>query len=211
MYRAWPKMIGGAEVCPVQLPGRENRMREPAYQTYQEMADGLADGLLPYLDRPFGFFGHCGAALAALETTIRLAERGAPTPSRLFVSSQVAPHDPQYGRMLTLTETELRDELVNLLIGLGANPIPDLVDMTLEILIQDMDATKAYALDEPVPVPSAITAIGWTQDFDVPARLMTGWPAYGPGTFELLPGVHYAFLEAPEVLQEVIRRDLCVA
>jgi surfactin synthase thioesterase subunit len=208
MYRQWPRFIGGIEICPVQLPGRENRMREPSYGSYEEMADGLVDGLAPYLDKPFGFFGQCGSALAAVETTIRLAGRGLPVPQRLFLSSQVAPHDPPYGRLLGMTNDQLRDELRHLFSELGAEPPEDLVDLAHEILITDMEATRKYRHDHPVKLPTAITSIAWTRDIDVPAELTKGWSDYAPTTFELLEGVHYTFLEAPASLQAVIARDL---
>ena len=208
MYRQWPQLIDTIEICPVQLPGRENRMREPAYGTYEEMADGLTEGLAPYLDRPFGFFGQCGAALAAVETTIRLAERGLPLPNRLFLSSQVAPHDPPYGRLLRMTSAQLRDELRRLFSELGANPPEELLDLSHGILIADMEATRKYRHDHPVKLSVPITAIGWTGDIDVPAELIKGWSDYGLTTFEVLEGVHYTFLEAPASLQEIFRRDL---
>lgn len=208
MYRQWPQFIDGIEICPVQLPGRENRMREAAYGTYEEMADGLVEGLEPYLDRPFGFFGHCGAALAAAETTIRLAARGLPVPARLFLSSQVAPHDPPYGRLLGMTHDQLRDELHRLFAEMGTTPPEDLVDLAHGILITDMEATRRYGHDAPVKLASPITAIGWTRDIDVPAELIRGWSDCAPTTFEVLDGVHYAFLDAPEALRDVVRRDL---
>ncbi|MBR7834893.1 thioesterase [Actinospica durhamensis] len=209
MYRRWPRFIEHIETCPVQLPGRENRMREPAFATYEEMADGLVEGLAPFLDRPFAFFGHCGSALAAAETTARLAERGLPLPTRLFLSSQVAPHDPPYGRLLGMTHAQLREELYVLLADLGTpNPPEDLIDLVHEILVTDMEATRKYVLAEPKTLPTQITSLGWTLDIDVPAALTKGWAHYAPTTFELLDGVHYAFLDAPDALRRVIVRDL---
>src|SRR6266545_2952434 len=98
MYRNWPRFLGDIEICRVQPPGRENRTREAAYETYEQLADDLAEVLLPYLDRPFAFFGHCGSALPGYETTVRLLQRGYPMPLRLFVSSQAAPHQGPTGR-----------------------------------------------------------------------------------------------------------------
>lgn len=89
-FSAWPAAIDDVEVCPVQFPGRESRMAEPHYGTYESLAAGLVEPLVPLLDRPFAFFGHCAGALPAFETVIRLAERGLPQPDRLFVSGQ--PH-----------------------------------------------------------------------------------------------------------------------
>ena len=60
MYHRWPRFLGDVEVCPVQLPGRENRLREPSAETYQELAERLIPALRPQLDRPFALFGHCG-------------------------------------------------------------------------------------------------------------------------------------------------------
>ena len=93
MYHQWPRRIGVAEVCPVQLPGRENRLREPPYKTYEELAAALVDGLLPFLDRPFGFFGHCGSVFVGFEATLLLEPLGLPGPSHLFVSSVMPPCD----------------------------------------------------------------------------------------------------------------------
>jgi surfactin synthase thioesterase subunit len=101
LYTRWPSRIGPAEVCPVQPPGRENRLTEPHYRTFPNLADQFVSELERYLDRPFAFFGHCSSALAGFAVADRLVEVGLPAPSRLFVSSQVAPHEPPYGRFLS--------------------------------------------------------------------------------------------------------------
>ncbi|GAB3885997.1 hypothetical protein GCM10029964_049570 [Kibdelosporangium lantanae] len=111
MYRAWPRRLGGTEVVPLQLPGRENRMREPHYGTYEKLAAALVADIGPYLDRPYALFGHCGGALPAAETASQLAAAGLPLPTRLYVSSQVAPQDGPYGRYLGLDRAGLTVEL----------------------------------------------------------------------------------------------------
>ncbi|MEU9007634.1 thioesterase domain-containing protein, partial [Streptomyces sp. NPDC048551] len=64
-FSAWPAAVGDAEVCPVQFPGRENRLGHPHYGTYENLAEGLVEALEPLLDRPFALFGHCAGALPA--------------------------------------------------------------------------------------------------------------------------------------------------
>ena len=211
MYRNWPVSVGGLEICPVQLPGRENRMREKTFTSYESLADELADGLLPYLDRPYGFFGHCSSALAAYEAVVRLEQRGQCAPERLFVSSQVAPHQGPYGRFLELTTVQLRQEIHRMMEGLGATPVPGLVDLTLEILQSDIQVNRDYRVAEPVALPCPVTVIGWDQDVEVPAELMAGWSAYGTAVTELLHGEHYGFMEAPLELLDVFVRDLVPA
>ncbi|MER6910509.1 thioesterase domain-containing protein [Streptomyces sp. NPDC000594] len=204
MYRHWPSSVDGVEFCPVQPPGRENRMREPAYSTYESMAEGLAEALRPHLDRPYGLFGHCGSALAAYETAVRLVQQGCPPPTRVFVSAEVAPQDGPYGRFLDMTDDELADELHRLAAEPGGTLEPGLLALYLGVLRNDVEMNRRYHKADPVRLPSPLTAIGWTGDTGVPPALMSGWPACGEVTFELLDGGHYRFIEAPEELMALL-------
>ncbi|MEV7780725.1 thioesterase domain-containing protein [Kitasatospora sp. NPDC088351] len=211
MYRHWPSTVDGVEICPVQLPGRENRMREPAYSTYEAMADDLGEALRPYLDRPYALFGHCGSALAAYETAVRLVQRGCPAPARVFVSAEVAPQDGPYGRFLDLTDDELAAELRQLVAELGGTLEPSLLELYLGVLRNDVDMNKRYHVAEPVRLPCPVTAIGWTGDTGIPPSLMAGWSACGQTAFELLDGGHYRFIEAPGELLALLVADLASA
>lgn len=204
MYRHWPEVVDAVDFWPVQLPGRENRMREEAHRTYESLADALADALAPHLDVPYGLFGHCGSALAAYETAVRLVQRGHPAPTALFVSSEVAPQDGPYGRFLEMTDDELEDELRRLMVGLGGTPRPELIDLLLDVLRIDVDANKSYHVPDPLKLPCPVVAIGWAEDDGVPPSLMGGWTACGDTSFELLHGDHYAFLDAPDRLVAVL-------
>ena len=207
-YHTWPRYIGPAEVCPLQPPGRENRIREPHYGTYAVLADSLIEALLPYLDRPFAFIGHCGGALPGVETSLRLASRGLPTPARVFVSSQVAPQDGPYGRFLWMTDEELIHELEVLVIQLGGQPNPSLVDLGLDLIRKDVAANRNYHYDEPPRLPGGITAIGWSRDEEVAPGLMGGWRQCSADVREvILDGEHHAFMSAPQALLDEIARD----
>jgi surfactin synthase thioesterase subunit len=208
MYRTWPQMIGNVEVCPIQLPGRENRMREDHFETYERLADDLAVALEPFLDRPYAFFGHCAAALPSYETILRLIEQGSPAPVRLFVSSQVAPHEGPYGRFLSLNDEELIEVMVTLMRSMGGNPLPDLMDLYLSILKKDRQANIMYKKDAPFRLPCPITAISWDRDFEVEANVMTGWKDCGETKFLQLEGEHYTFLQAPPALIETFKQDM---
>ncbi|MQY12862.1 Linear gramicidin dehydrogenase LgrE [Streptomyces sp. RB5] len=207
MYHRWPQRVGPAEVIRIQLPGRENRLREPHYGTYEELAGPLTEALLPYLDRPFGFFGHCAGALPGFAAALHLYEQGLPTPDAVFISSQVSPHDGPYGRFLGLTDDELAVELTALVRAMGGEPHPALIDMSLGVLRGDVEANRAYHLDKPVRLPGALYAVGWDADKEIRPGQMTGWDQYAaPGRCHLsvLPGEHYAFLDAPEALTSLL-------
>lgn len=209
MYQGWPRRFGEVEVCLVQPPGRQNRIREPHYETYEQLAAGLVDFLPPYLDRPFGFFGHCGGALPGVEVTRQLAAAGLPTPRRLFISSQVAPHDGPYGRLLQMSRAELADELGVLITRLGGQPTGALLELGLDLLVRDIEANKRYQVPAPLPLPCGITVIGWTDDREIPMALMGGWQKSSDDCrYALLDGDHFAFLSAPAALQAELVADL---
>lgn len=211
MYNRWPERVGPVEICPVQLPGRENRIRERHYGTYEQLAERVVDGLGPYLDRPFGFFGHCGAALPAVAAILELERTGGPPPSALFVSSQVAPHDGPFGRFLQLGPEELRAELARLVVEMGGIVQADALDLGLEILQADIAANQRYRVAPPVRLHTDVYAIGWSGDHEIRPDQMTGWSEWaedGRFTATVLDGGHHAFLGAPAALTELVRRGL---
>ena len=212
MYHRWPRRVGGVEITPLQLPGRENRLREPHYGTYEQLADELVDVLAPYVDRPYGFFGHCGGALPGVECAIRLGEAGLRQPDCLFLSSQVAPHEGPFGRFLSLGDDELREELRKLVVSLGGTPLDSMLELGLDVLRRDLDANRRYRLDEPVRLPSSILVIAWTRDREIPRDRMPGWDGYSADVRHvLLDGEHHAFLHAPEPLLELFAPELAGA
>lgn len=212
MYHRWPRSVGDLEVCLIQPPARENRIREPHYGTYQELAASLVEFLPPYLDRPFAFFGHCGGVLPGVELTLQLAAAGLPLPHRLFASSQVAPHDGPYGRFLDLDAEGLAEELRTLIASQGGTPSPALVTMGLGLLERDIDANRRYVVPEPQPLPCGVTAIGWSEDREIPFGLMGGWRQLADDVRMVrLDGGHHDFLSAPPALLAELERDMSAA
>ncbi|MFF8632336.1 thioesterase II family protein [Streptomyces werraensis] len=206
-FSAWPAALGDAEFCPVQFPGRENRLAHPHYGTYENLADGVAEALRPLLDVPYAFFGHCAGALPAYETVLRLAALGLPAPACLFVSGQLPPHETAYDRMLALTEPELRAEVETFLRGRGLEPRPDLVGLGLMVLLRDHAAAAAYRRTEPAPVPCPVVVLHWRDDPDLSLQRLQGWRRYADSVeFLAVDGGHYDFMDAPDELRNVLTR-----
>ncbi|HEU5472382.1 MAG TPA: thioesterase domain-containing protein [Actinophytocola sp.] len=204
-FSAWPAAIDGVEVCPVQFPGRENRLAHPHYDSYENLAASLVEPLLPLLDRPFAFFGHCAGALPAFETVVRLAELGLPEPACFFVSGQPAPHDAARDRMFTMTEAELRAEVESFIRGRGIEPRPDMVDVGLSVLLRDHAAARAYRRVEPVVLPCPIVVVHWRDDPDVHLDDLEGWCLYSDSVdFRVVDGGHYDFMDAPDELRKLL-------
>lgn len=209
MFERWPRRFGDVEICPIQPPARQNRIREPHYGTYERLAGQTIDDLLPYLDRPFAFFGHCSGALPGVEAARQLAAAGLPLPRRVFVSAQVAPHDGPYGSLLDVDRAGLRRKLVDLITMMGGTPSDALLDLGLDLLVRDVEANKRYVVPAPLDLPCGVTAIAWNADREIPLSLMGGWHAVTEDCrLVLLEGEHFDFLTAPAALRDLIARDL---
>ncbi|MEV5873287.1 alpha/beta fold hydrolase [Streptomyces sp. NPDC052101] len=204
-FSAWPAAIDDVEVCPLQFPGRENRLAEPHYGTYENLAAGLVDPLVPWLDRPFAFFGHCAGALPAFETVVRLAELGLPGPEFLFVSGQAAPHDAASDRMLTMSEAELRAELESVIRSRGIEPRPDMIELGMVVLLRDLAAAREYRRAEPVKVRCPIVVLHWRDDPDVSLDQLEEWRQYADSVeIQVVDGGHHDFMNAPDELLKLL-------
>lgn len=206
-FSAWPAAIDGVEVCPVQFPGRENRLGDPHYGTYENLAADLIEPLEPLCDRPFAFFGHCAGALPAFETVVRLAERGLPQPECLFVSGQVAPHEESQDRMLAMSEAELREELEAVVRSRGITPRPDMIAVGMNVLLSDLAAAREYRRADPVAVRCPIVVLHWRDDPEVSLDQLQGWSQYSDSVeFRVVDGGHHDFMGAPDELRALLTR-----
>jgi acyl transferase domain-containing protein/surfactin synthase thioesterase subunit len=92
IYRPWAKLLSNAiELVAIEPPGRGSRLDEPSHVSLDAFLDALVPELLPYLDKPAGFFGHCLGGLTMFEAVRRILDREI-TPAHLFVSGCRAPH-----------------------------------------------------------------------------------------------------------------------
>lgn len=206
VYRHWPAEQAWVEFLPVELPGRLGRYNDPMPPTIQELAAALVDGLQPYLDVPFAFFGHCWSALVAYEATALLDRPGRPTPAALYVSSMMAPHDELVGRLVTMAKGQLAEELEKAVLAMGNPAHPELIAIYTDILRSDLDMAQRYVASDPGPLSCPITAVGWSEDTEVTPAQMTGWAKCGETTFRVYPGTHNRLVEAPpELMSELCR------
>jgi len=71
VFRTWRHAVpAGVTVYPIQLAGRESRLREPPFTHVEPLVRALALSLLPQLDGPFAFFGHSMGALISFELAL---------------------------------------------------------------------------------------------------------------------------------------------
>lgn len=197
VYRAWPESLPQAvEVVTVHYPGRESRFREPLFETLQPLVDTLSVHILPYLDRPFAFFGHSMGALVAYELARKLRARGASLPVHLFVSARRAPHIPErlppIHKLDDVAFTEAVQQRYN-----GIPPViledGELLALFLPMLKADFSVIETYRYHPEAPFDFPITIFAGEQDPGINQQELDGWQDHTtrPLVRYSFPGDHF--------------------
>lgn len=209
-YRGWsdaaPREV---EVNTVQLPGRENRLREAPFTSLVELARALVDNLPIGNDLPFAFFGHSLGAIIAFETIRQLRRSGKALPAALFVSASRAPQLPwphapvrQLGDVELLTEVHRRYGSVPEVILQDA----ELRELLTPTLRADMSVIETYRYEAEAPFEFPVVAFGGDTDRMVSPPELEGWREQTVGAFRLrmVAGDHLFLQSARGILLEEI-------
>jgi medium-chain acyl-[acyl-carrier-protein] hydrolase len=204
IFRLWSeKLPVEVEVCPIHLPGRENRMKEPLLTHLFPLVETLARALHPFMDIPFAFFGHSMGALLSFELARHLRNIHYPGPTQLFISAHRAPQLPDPASPLH----DLPDSvLINTLYRLGGTPRAilqhtELMQILLPILRADLTLCETYIYTPEAPLDCPIAAFGGEYDSMVSKQELQAWSDQTGGSFTLymLPGDHF-FLHSQQNL-----------
>jgi medium-chain acyl-[acyl-carrier-protein] hydrolase len=214
VFRAWRNQFAPvAEPCPLELPGRAARLREPPSRRIRELAIALATSLEARRGEPLAFFGHSLGALLAFEVVREMRRRGAPPPRHLFVSSRRGPRIPEpHGAIHEMPDAAFLAEVQRRYDAIPVEVLrePDLMQLLLPTLRADFEMleTYEYAAEEPLECP--ITAIGGREDPLVPLGALEAWRLETSGPFRLrqFPGGHFYFRAADDDLADLVRRTL---
>jgi medium-chain acyl-[acyl-carrier-protein] hydrolase len=196
-YRPWGDLFGPeVEVTAVQLPGREMRLREPAFDRVGPLVTAAADVLERVGDaRPYAVFGHSMGALIAFELVRELRRRGRPLPVALVASGRNAPHMPPRDPLMHPLP---HDEFVARLRRFQGTPEAvlehqELMDMLVPLLRADFAVNEAYTLRPEAPLDLPLLAMGGRDDEEATPAGVGEWAGYTTGPFDLriYPGGHF--------------------
>jgi surfactin synthase thioesterase subunit len=213
MYLRWVRIASPeVEVCPIQLPGRENRFSEPPINRMAMLVKALSHAIRPYLDRPFAVLGHSMGALIGFELVRHIRQQLEIEPAYLFVAAHRAPQLPD--RLPPIAHLP-RDKFLDELHRAYGAPAPspesaELVEVLMPLLRADFELceTYMYAAGEPLDCP--ITAFGGLDDATVDEEELNGWrqQTRSSFTYRSLAGDHFFIDEHPKDALRSIRSDL---
>ncbi|CAM2843916.1 polyketide synthase, type I [Legionella steigerwaltii] len=234
IYREWQQEFPDfIEVCPVQLPGRENRMEEQPLANLDTLVSLLAHQLKPQFNLPFAFFGHSFGSLIGFELTRYLRSHHLPTPVHLFASAYPDPRVPSKSLNNLLAKLqhmninlfdlnserigELDDEqLTALSIVFQENGIVDysdermnksIIKVLLPIFIGDMNIVKSYTYRDEHPLKLNTTVFLGKHDAWVSPEDHLGWAEHTSGhcEFQQFDSGHL-FIREKEIRSKVIQK-----
>lgn len=218
VFGAWSRDVpGGLSVLAVQLPGREDRLAEPAIVDGLDLDRRLIPLLAPLLNGRVAFFGHSLGALIAFRLAHRLEQVHRLPIQHLFVSARRAPRiESPASRLLGLEQRAL----VKRLGELGGLPraaldSPELMDVVLPALRGDLMLSRQLERDglaapEPFAISAAITGFAGLVDVSVPGAYVRAWAAHTRAGFRLhhIEGDHFFLRHRGRLLLELMRHEL---
>ena len=213
MYHTWAAALQNVEVCPIQLPGRESRMREPALARMSLLVDALAVAMRPYLSSPFAFYGHSMGALISFELARRLISDGQPGPRHLFVSARRAPQLRDDCPFLHTQPEPVFVEQISIRYGALPKVIaddPELMRLFLPTLRADLAVCETYEYQEGEPLDCPISVLGGWQDNGVSRAELDAWRLQTAAQFSLrmFAGGHFFIKSAKTELLRAVSDDL---
>jgi acyl transferase domain-containing protein/acyl-CoA synthetase (AMP-forming)/AMP-acid ligase II/surfactin synthase thioesterase subunit/aryl carrier-like protein len=114
VFSEWRSMMNAeVDIIPLELPGRENRISEPSMTQMPDIVDAIVEELKPYINKPFGFFGHSLGGLLCFEVARKLQSLGLPLPKPIVISGSVPSQYRKSEELYRLPDDELLKELSN--------------------------------------------------------------------------------------------------
>lgn len=212
-YRAWTRtMPEEIEVCPVQLPGREERWSEPPFRRAEPCIEALTVAIASRLERPYALFGHSMGALLAFELARSLRRRGLRPPVRLFVAAHRAPSVPA---RRPPASTGSHGELVAELRRLGGTSEevlshPEMMRLVLPLYRADTALCEGWRPASEPRLDVSITAFGGESDPEVTPADLAAWREETGSEFRLhlFPGGHFFLHDAGGELTRRLAAEL---
>jgi len=215
IFRTWCNSLPhNVEVCAVEYPGRGRQMQSPPIAQLEPLVKAIASSVLPYLDKPFAFFGHSMGGLVSFELTRLLRLDYNLKPFRLFICGRRAPQIPPTKPPIhVLPDPELLEELRTL----NGTPKavlenPELMQIFLPILRADFAVLETYTYTPQQPLDCPISIFGGWQDKEVSHEALQAWREQTIATFSLqmFDDDHFFIHSQQDLLLKLISQELGV-
>ncbi len=217
-FRNWIDTFNSdIEVHWIQLPGRENRLREVPMASMEELVPALTEAVFGAVDGgavdpPFAFYGHSLGARVAFEVVRSLRRQGLPQPCHLFVGASQAPHLAwPHPHLHDLKESDFIEEMQKRYGGVPRQILedPELRALLIPVLRADIRIMEKYQYRAEPPLDCPITVFGGAVDRTVSRPALEAWERQTSAGFRLhtVEGGHF-FLQTARQVPQTIEAEL---
>ncbi len=221
IFNSWHEYLpDDIEVCAIQLPGREERADEKAFNDVFELVKALAAVMEPLLITPIAFYSHSSGAGIALELARYLRKHMDVRPVHFFVGGWRAPHvESKFKFLDAIAEDEVfKDKNIPNIKGhLRSLEIPeevlnndDLFNEMLPSLRADILLGKRYHYYEDEPLDCPLTAFSGSNDTVFTEDQIKAWKKHTISKFSLkrVNGSHLFCRDNKEELLQMLTLEL---
>ncbi len=198
------------EVLMLDLPGRNFRLKEPAFTQSEELFKVLISEFENLPRKPSYFLGHSMGALIAYEMAWRILERKLFPIKRMALSALQPIHMPKARRRIsTLSQAELLEEIESF------SPIPGVVKdnpeilrMAVQVIRNDLSLMESYEHRRSGVLSVPTIVLGGSKDPKITPDILENWRTLVAveGNVKIYPGEHFfIFNYLDEVIQELTR------
>lgn len=211
VFYPWAQRLpGDVELVAIQLPGRGSHFHRDPYRQLEALLQPLVAAMQPWLDVPFGLFGHSLGALVAFEAAYELQKRSLPEPRFVVVSGGRPPHIPYGGPAYHLMPDA---QLISEMRRRGGMPesilaTPDLLELLLPTLRADLEFGAGYLRPLGPPLRAPLLVLSGTEDDVVSRAELDGWRAQAQHYLgeHTLRGNHFFIFADQERLFELLHQ-----
>ncbi len=212
-FRGWQDALpAGVEVRAIQLPGRENRLREGLLDSMDAVLPPLTRPVLELLDLPAVFFGHSMGALVAFEFIRALRRSGQPLPLHFFPAGRRNPGTPcRFPDIHDLPRADLLEAMRKY----GGTPDailndPEMMELILPIVRADFKILETYQFRGEAPLDLPITVYAGHQDIRTNQAELRAWgkQTTGPFALRMFEGEHFFISTHRTTVLEALSADL---
>ncbi|EBI6201050.1 thioesterase [Salmonella enterica subsp. enterica serovar Infantis] len=212
VYRDWATHVPeNVQICRIQLPGRENRLNEPAFTQLEPLVSRLLEAMAPLItDKQFVLFGHSMGGILVFELCRRLAQQGGPLPEKVFLSATRPPHLADPSPLHHLPDPEFIEALR--IRGGTAEAMlssPVFLEIFAPALRCDLMIAESWHQPNTPPLPVQLVVLNGRQDNIVKVAGREVWQRYStvePWVIDFDGGHFFIHSHAQAVRQAVFSR-----
>lgn len=209
IFSNWQSFFTDLKVCALQLPGRENRIKENPYLNMDHLADDIVESILPCTNN-FYLFGHSMGSKIAYEVERRLESKGR-VARLLIISGGRLPHIPEPHPIYNLSDEEFKKGLVRFN-GMPSQILENeqLLNFFLPIIRADFILDESYCSVDESLLECPIFSMGGNDDEDANYFEIRKWQNCTRIGFayKMFNGGHFFIKEHEQEVLQAIKEQL---